>query len=293
MRYARQYYREIQLHKMQVFVDFCRHKTLTKTGRALGMTTADVNNVIMSIEKTLGGPVFIRKMDRLVLTEAGEEFLQVSEKVLSAIEDIDLNAIQEKPTKELNIATTVWDAQFIFPDVVKKFKDIHPDVNLNLFVGTEFIDLTNNDCDIAIGGYVAKQPEIKQRLIAELTLKFFATANYLKKNGTPKNVQDIKGHSLIVHTAMPPLPDHIFRNNTFSLTSNSYLPLVDFALNDLGMVVLPSEMLSFDKKAAKELVPVVPEFEAHRFSMFFLSRQKTNKEEFVDTLFDLIKEKYN
>lgn len=293
MRYARQYYREIQLHKMQVFIDFCRHKTLTKTGRALGMTTSDVNNVIMSIEKTLGGPVFLRKSDRLVLTEAGEEFLKVSESVLGAIENIDLNVIQEPPAKELNVAASIWDSENILPQALRKFRNIHPDVTVNLMIGTEYMDLTDNDYDVSLGLYISKHTEINQRFLMERTVFFYGNAEYLKKNGHPTTIESIKNHKLFIHKSTPPLPDHLYRNNTYALVANSYAPLVDAAINGDGLALLPNQILTKANKHDNTLLQVVPEFIAHQYSIFFLSRQKTDKKEYVETLFGLVKEQHD
>lgn len=275
-------FEEISLNKMKVFVAFVHHKTLTKTGRALGLSTSAINNVILSIEKTLGEQVFIRKMDHLTLTETGEELFQVAQEIMAVLEKVDLKKKKEKAT-EITVAATVWDTEFLLSAPLKEFKKTYPNVTLNLTVNTEYYNLSNNDCDVSIGLYAAKHPEINQRLITESTLKLYATQNYLKKYSSPKNMQDLKGHTLLTHKAMPPLPDNIYRDNQYGTTANSYTPLLDLALANLGIVVLPSEM------ATKDLVPVLPEFEAHRFGLFYLSRKSSDKEEFVEALFHLVK----
>lgn len=284
-----QLYKEIPLFKLQVFSDFVRHKTLTKTGRAIGMSTADVNNVILSIEKTLGGQVYLRKMDRLILTEKGDELLRVAEKVLAAMEELDLDTIKDKP-QEITIASTLWDAENVFPPVLCKFKEKFPDVEVKLKVGAEYINLSNNEFDISLGLFIAKHPEIDQRFIGEADVGFFATKKYLDKFGTPSKVEEVKGHHLLVHEMIPPLPDQIYRNNFYSLVTNSYTPIVDLALTNNGLALLPTQMVLDSPNLSKSLIRVLPDFIAYRYSIFFLCRQQTEKKEMVEAIFEYVKE---
>lgn len=285
-------FKEIAIEKMEVFVAFVHHKTLTKTGRAIGMSTSGVNNVILSIEKTLGEPLYLRKVGRLILTEMGAALFRVSQEVLAAIENVHFEKSKDK-NQQITIAATIWDSEYILPDVLRKFKKKYPNVTVKLLVGTEYINLANDECDVSIGLYVAKHAEINQRLITECILKLYASKEYLDKRGTPTSFAELKGHCLLIHTSTPPLPDHIHRNNKYELLANSFTPLLDFALDGLGIAVLPSQVLTCKEKYARELVSILPEFEAQRYGMFFLSRRTSDKEEMAETLFQLIKEKYD
>lgn len=287
-----QFYKEIPLFKMEIFNQFVQHKTLSKTGRALGLTPADVNNVILGIEKALGEPIYLRKLDRLVLTERGEEFLKICQAMIEAIEKLDLDDKTSKP-EEITLAASLWDAEHYLPEILVEFAKKYPDVSVNLLVGADQTAMNNPDCDAAIGLALPKRPEIQQRLLLEVVIKLCASKNYLKKHSMMTAIRDLKGHRILNHSSLPPLPDSMFRNNHYAVTADSFAPLIELVLRDQGIALMPSQIFDLNEKCAKNCVEVLPDFDVQRYGLYFLSRPVSSKTEMIETLFNLISKKYS
>ncbi len=123
---------------------------VTAAAQKLHLVQSAVSQHLTRLENELGTEIFIRQGKRLTgLTEAGHKVLFYARKTLADCENI--LAIGREHVEEssgvMRIGTTHTQACYVLPAVIRQFRKIYPDVNLQIHQGTpdQLVDLAMND----------------------------------------------------------------------------------------------------------------------------------------------------
>ena len=73
------------LNALKAFEAAARSENLTRAAEELGVTQGAVSQQVKALEATLGIKLFVRERQRLVITEAGREYLAVVRDALDRI----------------------------------------------------------------------------------------------------------------------------------------------------------------------------------------------------------------
>ncbi|HFK3156732.1 TPA: HTH-type transcriptional regulator Cbl [Citrobacter sedlakii] len=133
-----------------------RDFNLTDVANMLYTSQSGVSRHIRELEDELGIEIFIRRGKRLLgLTEPGKALLAIAERILNEASNVRRLAdlFTNDTSGVLTVATTHTQARYSLPDVIKAFRDIFPEVRLELIQGTpQEIEtlLHNGEADIGI-----------------------------------------------------------------------------------------------------------------------------------------------
>lgn len=108
---------------------------LTDAAQQLSTSQSGVSKHIRDLEDELGIQLFVRKGKRLLdLTDAGRNLFPTVERMLIDMGNIHRIADEftQKNYGELVIATTHTQARYVLPPIIKKFKQLFPNVHLVL-----------------------------------------------------------------------------------------------------------------------------------------------------------------
>jgi len=131
-----------------------RDYNLTEVANMLYTSQSGVSRHIRELEEELGIEIFIRRGKRLLgMTEPGKALLTIAERILNEASNVRRLAdlFTNDASGVLTIATT--QARYSLPPVIKAFRELFPDVRLELIQGTpQEIDvlLQNGGADIGI-----------------------------------------------------------------------------------------------------------------------------------------------
>ena len=112
---------------------------ITAAAERLYTSQPGISKQLRQLEQEVGVQIFSRKGKSLVgITPAGSTIVDYARKILRDVENIssvgqDLMSQQEGT---LSIATTNTQARYVLPDVIGKFHERYPNVNLELHQGT-------------------------------------------------------------------------------------------------------------------------------------------------------------
>lgn len=112
---------------------------ITAAAERLHTSQPGISKQLKLLEHEIGVRIFTRKGKSLVsLTPAGEEIVKLARNITRDIANIrslgrDLAATQEGT---LSIATTHTQARYVLPEIILKFRQQYPKVNLELHQGT-------------------------------------------------------------------------------------------------------------------------------------------------------------
>ncbi len=80
---------EITLRRLRVFWAVANAETMTSASKQLGLTQPSLSQQISSLESIVGTPLFERRSNQMLLTEAGSFLLQKAEKVLRGMQELE------------------------------------------------------------------------------------------------------------------------------------------------------------------------------------------------------------
>ena len=122
------------------FVKIVEAGSFTKAAELLGYSQAAVTAQIKQMEKELGVPLFDRIGKRVYLTHEGETFLPYALNMLRAEEEAVNSVRHDGPlTGSLSICAPPSYADHVLPEIVLKYREIHPGVFISVRT-SDFVD---------------------------------------------------------------------------------------------------------------------------------------------------------
>ena len=110
------------------------------------------------------------------------------------------------PTGNLSINTTVGFGSTWLTPRINKFANQYPDIDINLIMSDEEVDLSSRVADVAVRVKKPTQANLIFKKFVNFHNHIYASAEYLQKNGIPRNTNDLDKHDLICFGAGLPSP---------------------------------------------------------------------------------------
>lgn len=115
-------------------------------GRAaerLGMTQPPLSQSIMTLERELGAPLFVRTKRSVRLTPLGEQWLPSVREVLAGLDALGTTArrLRDGQTGDLILSFVTTADYSILPDLVRRYAEAFPDVDIRLVEATSDIQI--------------------------------------------------------------------------------------------------------------------------------------------------------
>jgi DNA-binding transcriptional LysR family regulator len=186
--------------KLKVFHAAAEAGSFTHAGEQLGLSQSAVSRQVSALEQELNVPVFHRHARGLILTEQGDLLYRTAHDVFMKLEAArtKLTDSREKPNGELRVNTTAGIGVHWLTPRLGEFFDLYPDIRINLITSDEELDLAMREADVAIRLRQPVQPDLIQRKLFSMHFHAYASPEYLKRSGTPRSLQDLDNHRIIV-----------------------------------------------------------------------------------------------
>ena len=129
---------------------------ITAAAERLHTSQPGVSKQLKQLEDELGFPIFLRQGRTLTrVTPAGKRVIDRALKILKEVQSIKRLADEQKGDGRgsLSIGTTHTQARYVLPQVIRKFRERYPEVELHLHQGTseQIADMAQRDrIDFAI-----------------------------------------------------------------------------------------------------------------------------------------------
>ena len=190
---------------MRVFIQAANHASLSAAGRALGLSPAMATKHLDALEARLGVKLLHRSTRRLILTEAGTEFLAASRRIVQELDEAESEVAAQRTEAvgrlRMNLPLS-FGTRFIAP-LLPEFSRRYPQVEVELGLSDAQQDLIQGGWDLAIRiGYLADSA-LKARRLGDCPMQLCAAPGYLAQRGTPRRVADLSGHNCLSYTLSP------------------------------------------------------------------------------------------
>lgn len=168
--------------RIQVFHAVAEKLSFTKAAETLFISQPAVTKHISELESQIGLALFVRKGNKITLTQAGEIFYSYSQKIKNCYRELEteLTDLQEKANGTLNIGASTTIAQYILPKIIAHFKRQNPQVNILLLNGnSEEIEAKLIEGKIDVGlvegnahsANIQYQPFVKDEIVLTTSIK--------------------------------------------------------------------------------------------------------------------------
>ncbi|HYP11446.1 MAG TPA: transcriptional regulator GcvA [Xanthobacteraceae bacterium] len=156
------------LNGLKAFETAARSESFTRAAQELNVTQGAVSQQVKRLEATLGLKLFRRERQRLILTEAGRNYLVVIRDALDQIAVGTQRLLQRQESGVLTISTSADFAAKWLVNRLSRFAERHPDVDLRVSATAPYADFARDDVDIAIRHGDGNWPGLDvQRLYSE------------------------------------------------------------------------------------------------------------------------------
>ncbi|WP_296442629.1 LysR family transcriptional regulator [Rhodoferax sp. UBA5149] len=260
------------LENIQAFIDVAQAGTFSAAAKLHNVAVSSVSRQVDGLEKSLGVALFQRSSRRLLLTDAGEQFLPRAQVIASELADARAALLdaQAAPRGLLSVtAPSAFGRRHIVP-VAASFLRTHSLIELDLHLSDQWVDLSSQRADVAVRMGALPDSELLATRLAPLLRVACASPRYLKEHGRPARPEDLLQHScLTLASARTPSGWWTFPGSNGDkplavhgrLRSDDTESLLQAAVVGLGVVHLAS-WLVHDKLASGELEPLFPQASA-------------------------------
>lgn len=260
--------------KLRIFHAVADAGSFTHAGHELALSQSAVSRQISALETDLNVPLFHRHARGLILTEQGEVLYRTAHDVFTklAAAKTRLMDSKEKPSGELRITTTVGLGSVWLTPRIKEFTELYPQISVTLLLEDRELDLSMREADVAIRLRRPTQPDLIQRKLFVVHHHVYASADYIKKYGIPKSIEDLDKHKILTFGQAPgylttinwleragrsednPRPVALRVNNAYGLrravqAGVGIASIADYMVtpeNNLVQIDLPIELPEFD-----------------------------------------------
>jgi len=255
---------------MATFVEVVKSASFSTAAHSRGISRALVSRHIADLEKHLAVRLLTRTTRSLKLTEAGRDYFEFCNRVLTEIGDEEqlISKRNKQVEGPLAIIAPKWIGNLDIAEAVVDFCSSHPSVSPELIVGgmnPKTYDFIEQGFDVAIHTRNIRNSRVKVKRIAAIRFVLCASPSYLERRQQPTQPKELAEHSCLIQSTDPTW--HFGRRKLGatvkvprSFASNSYMVLRTAALKGLGIGLLPERLVreDIDKGTLVELLKAHP-----------------------------------
>jgi LysR family glycine cleavage system transcriptional activator len=138
------------LNALKSFEAAARHESFTRAAAELCVTQGAVSHQVKALEAELGIKLFNRDSQRLLITEAGREYLMVIRNALDQIAMGTDHLLRRQSSGVLTVSTSPDFAAKWLVHRLDRLAEAHPEIDFRISADMHHIDFAREDVDIAV-----------------------------------------------------------------------------------------------------------------------------------------------
>jgi DNA-binding transcriptional LysR family regulator len=258
--------------------------SLSAVAREEGTSQPTVSKTIAGLERELGVRLLERTTTSLALTDQGRRFYERSKRVLEEYAEAvaDAQGLTEKPAGFLRVNAPVGLGELRLNEIVLRFLDEYPDIDIELILNDRFVDLVEEGVDVAVRLGGALPPNVVARKVASAERIVVAAPGYLQGKPKLRRPEDLAKLNYIrfAWLASGAKLELIGPQGTTTITTrgryrvNSSMAIRDSLRQGVGVGIAPTWLVQ-DLLDSGDLVRVLPKWRAspHELHLVYPSRR--------------------
>jgi len=252
---------------MSVFVAVVAAGSFSAASRQLRMPLPTVSRKVAEIESHLKAKLLVRSTRKLVLTDAGQAYVEDCKRILEAVTEAERGASGEynAPQGELTVTAPLVFGRLHVVPVVTEFLRGHERVDVRLLLSDRALNLVDDHVDLAVRIGPLPDSRLVASKVGQIRRVICASPAYLKERGTPRTPQDLLKHDCVTFAGLTDSGSWAFRDQETvrvhsRLTTSTAEAAIDATIAGIGLTCTLSYQIS-DAVEAGRLVVVPRKFE--------------------------------
>ncbi|MGH6646050.1 LysR family transcriptional regulator [Aquabacterium sp.] len=273
-----------RLQSMQIFCRVIDLNGFAAAARDLDLSPSVITRLINELEEHLGSRLINRTTRKLVLTEAGERYLEHVRRILADVAQVEAEVGSDtaEPRGMLKVLAPPAFAAHQLARVLPVFRAQFPHIAIDLSA-PGMVETLDENFDVSIIGVRGKPLDgnFVARQLARSTVVLCASPAYLSQHGHPTSPQDLLQHDMI-SPKMPceltfhPAPGEPIPQTTVSVPLHLTSPILSTGhletslaatMAGLGIAGFPSYVIS-RALAQGTLVRVLPQWQLFELGLY-------------------------
>jgi molybdate transport repressor ModE-like protein len=196
-----QHLRNVTIRQLRALAAVAKCGSVTAASNQLGLTQPAVTQQLHQLQQQVGLPVVQRTGEGMLLTDAGREVLQLSQRIEAAVkscqQSIDMMTGRAGGSVSIGAVST---AKYIVPHAIAAFSRLHPKIDLKLSIGNrgEIRQAMHGyDLDFAVMGRPPEDVEVEAHLIGDHPHVIVAAKNHWLANDSGLAVADLSHETFL------------------------------------------------------------------------------------------------
>src|SRR5262245_48241763 len=149
------------LNALKAFEAGARLESFTEAAGELFVTHAAISRHIRDLEDWLGTDLFVRTGRGVELTEAGRRFGGRLTPMFDAMAEATREAAAQGQVRTLNVSVEPAIASRWLVPRLGKFRDLHPDIELNIDPSSRLVDFRSGEADLGVRYGLGGWPDVE------------------------------------------------------------------------------------------------------------------------------------
>jgi DNA-binding transcriptional LysR family regulator len=188
------------LQQCIAFAETAKHGGFAAAAREQGVAPSTLAKAVARLEATLGVKLFHRTTRQVRLTPDGERLYQRCQRVLAEVEDLQAEASGTRASVSGMLRIDLpafYGKRFVLP-LLAGLMQRHPQLQIDVRLSDAYVDLVREGVDLALRIGPLRDSTLVARRVDKQQLVLCASPAYLASRGTPRRIEDLAGHDVVV-----------------------------------------------------------------------------------------------
>jgi DNA-binding transcriptional LysR family regulator len=246
---------------VELFLAAAEHKSLAKAAKALGVTQPTVSRRLAEIEATIGESLFVRSVEGVTLTSAGERLLGPARTMAEGHGELERVASgnRAEPTGIVHVTAPPGIAYELLAPLAAKLRKTLPGVRLSVEASVRQVDLVRREADLALRASKPATRDLLTLASVEEPVAAFASRSYVKSLPASPSLEDIDWIAWPAsRSEVPPNPQLAARVRDFApaFAADDFLVQLRAAELGTGAIILSAKTSRLAGKSTLVPVPI-------------------------------------
>jgi DNA-binding transcriptional LysR family regulator len=236
-----------------------------EAARVLGIPKSTLSQRVAALEERLGAQLLTRSTRRLQLTDAGESYYRDVTPAIDTLRAAEARIVQLKaqPSGRLRMTAPFELGQGLFGELLAEYGARYSEVRLEVVLLDRQVDLIAEGFDLALRvGPLDDSRLVARRVAAPQTLRLYASADYLRRSGTPRHPDELGAHRCLIMSGAREPRVWRFEHGREKLKVtiepqaevNSFLVLCELTKRSLGIARMPDSYAAGSQPPLREVL---------------------------------------
>jgi len=282
---------------LKVFTRVASLGTFTAAANELNTTQSAVSKKIAWLEKKVGITLFSRHARAISLTSGGKKYLGLALKLTEEMNffESQLRKEQASVSGVLKLSVPSGFSTRLLSAPLNDFLNLYPDLSVDVSVSDKFVDLVEEDIDIAIRATNLKDSRLKARWFMDNDIVYFASPSYLEKHPPIMSAHDLNQHQCLTYSLaslsnlwrLTDGKEEFKVKVNEQLRSNSPEMLTQMAKLGQGVIVMPKWMVEQELQAGT-LQQILKQYKSTKLPMYLVYKDSEYHPQRIRTFIDFI-----